>query len=82
MDPEIRESILGHWFKEKSVSERYGRISNEELVQAIDLMTFDHGQTEILMAGQKRPPLKNSEHFLNNEGGIKENQEVALNLSS
>jgi integrase len=47
MDPEIRESIMGHWFREKSVSERYGRISDRELVQAIDLMTFDHGETQI-----------------------------------
>lgn len=47
MDPEIRESIIGHWFKEKSVSERYGRISDGELIEAIDLMTFDHGATEI-----------------------------------
>jgi len=51
MDPEIRESILGHWFKEKSVSERYGRISDEELVRAIDRMAFDHGRTEIYVAG-------------------------------
>jgi len=50
MDPEIRESILGHWFREKSVSERYGRISNEELSRAIDSMTFDHGETEIFVA--------------------------------
>ena len=47
MDPEIRESILGHWFKEKSVMERYGRISDAELIRAIDSMTFEHGETEI-----------------------------------
>jgi integrase len=47
MDPEIRESILGHWFKEKSVMERYGRISDAELLRAVDCMTFDHGETEI-----------------------------------
>ncbi|MGO9120497.1 MAG: tyrosine-type recombinase/integrase [Desulfomonilaceae bacterium] len=52
MDPEIRESIMGHWLKEKSVSERYGRISNEELLQSIDSMTFDHGNTEILVGSQ------------------------------
>lgn len=50
MDPEIRESILGHWFREKSVSERYGRISNEELVRAIDGVTFDHGPSEIFVS--------------------------------
>ncbi len=52
MDPEIRESILGHWFREKSVSERYGRMSDDELVRSIDLMTFDHGRTEIFVAGR------------------------------
>jgi integrase len=52
MDPEIRESILGHWFKEKSVVERYGRISDDELVRAVDRMTFDHGQTEIFVVGR------------------------------
>ncbi len=54
MDPEIRESILGHWFREKSVSERYGRISDTELIQAIDLMTVDHGETEILVSAAKK----------------------------
>jgi integrase len=54
MDPEIRESILGHWFKEKSVTERYGRISDQELVQAIDRMTFDHGDTEIFVSAPKK----------------------------
>jgi len=47
MDPEIRESILGHWFKEKSVSERYGFISDGELVEAVDAMGFDCGVTQI-----------------------------------
>ena len=28
MDPEIRESIMGHWFRGKTVAERYGRISD------------------------------------------------------
>ncbi|MGO9571399.1 MAG: tyrosine-type recombinase/integrase [Desulfomonilaceae bacterium] len=54
MDPEIRESILGHWFKEKSVTERYGRISDHELRQAIDLMTLDHGDTEIFVTAPKK----------------------------
>jgi integrase len=53
MDSEIRESILGHASKARSVSERYGRISDAELLQAIDLMTFDHGDTEILVARSK-----------------------------
>jgi integrase len=47
MDPEIREAILGHKDRALSVVERYGRINEAELIQAIDLMTFDHGETEI-----------------------------------
>jgi integrase len=50
MDPQIAESILGHWCKGKSVNDRYGRISDQELVQAIDKLTFDHGETEIWVA--------------------------------
>ncbi len=50
MDPEIREAILGHSNRTLSVRERYGRISDHELLRAIDQMTFDHGNTEILVA--------------------------------
>jgi integrase len=50
MDPEIREAIMGHAERGKSVTERYGRISEEELLQAIDLFTVDHGETEIVVA--------------------------------
>ena len=54
MHPEIQESILGHSTRQRSVSERYGRISDQELLDAIDLMTFDHGETEIWVASQKQ----------------------------
>jgi len=50
MDFQIAESIMGDWFKGKSVNDRYGRISDQELIQAIDRMTFDHGETEILVS--------------------------------
>jgi hypothetical protein len=30
--------------------ERYRQISDEELLQAIDLMTFDHGETSVRIA--------------------------------
>jgi integrase len=53
MHPEIQESILGHSTRQRSVSDRYGRISDKELLDAIDLMTFDHGETEIWVASQK-----------------------------
>jgi len=35
------------------VVERYGRISDAELLQAVDGMTFDHGPTEILVAERR-----------------------------
>jgi len=53
MDPEIREAVLGHAERGRLVVERYGRISDEELVSAVDAMTFDHGETEILAAKGK-----------------------------
>ena len=46
MDPEIRESIMGHALRDKSVMERYGSLSDEEFVDAIDGMTFDHGASQ------------------------------------
>lgn len=50
IDPQIAESIMGHWFKGKSVNDRYGYISDEELVAAIERMTFDHGDTVIFVS--------------------------------
>ncbi|MBI5247882.1 MAG: site-specific integrase [Desulfomonile tiedjei] len=54
MDPEIRESIMGHWFRGKTVAERYGRISDADLVREIDKVTFQHGETEILVSESKK----------------------------
>jgi len=51
MDPEIREAIMGHATRQRSVSERYGHISDQELIQAVDSLTFDHGDTQILVVG-------------------------------
>jgi integrase len=56
MDPEIRESIMGHALRCKSISEGYGRISDEELVKAVDLMTFAHGDTEVWVTQKKKKP--------------------------
>lgn len=50
VDPQIAETILGHWFTGKSVNDRYGYVSDDELIQAIDRMTFDHGKTKVLVA--------------------------------
>jgi hypothetical protein len=38
----------------KNVNDRYGRISDQELIQAIDRMTFDHGETEIHVARDRQ----------------------------
>ncbi|MFC1835416.1 hypothetical protein ACFL2Q_11885 [Thermodesulfobacteriota bacterium] len=51
MNEQIAESIMGHYLKGKSVNDRYGRISDQELLNAIDGMTFDHGATEISVSG-------------------------------
>src|SRR5271157_3476876 len=53
VDPAVAESIMGHWFRGRSVNERYGRISDSELIQAIDSMAYDNGETEILVAGRR-----------------------------
>jgi len=50
VDYQIAESILGHATRHKSSNTRYGRISDSELLRAVDLMTFDHGTSEILVA--------------------------------
>ena len=54
IDPEIREDIMGHWWAGKNVNTRYGHISNEELVEAIDRFTVYNGDTEIWVPEQKK----------------------------
>lgn len=54
IDPEIREDIMGHWWAGKNVNTRYGFISNDELVQAIDSFTVDNGDTEIWVPERKK----------------------------
>jgi integrase len=69
MDYQIAESIMGHWFKGKSVNDRYGHIDDYELIQAIDTTTFDHGETVILAPNKAEKktesPKKECEHFVN-----------------
>ncbi|MBM3300295.1 MAG: site-specific integrase [Deltaproteobacteria bacterium] len=52
MDPFIAESILGHWFRGRSVNGRYGFVSDEELIRAIDRVSFDHGETVVWVSGK------------------------------
>jgi hypothetical protein len=56
IEREIRESIMVHWFRRKTMAERYGTISYADLLREIDKMTFDHGDTEILVS---KPKTKN-----------------------
>ncbi len=46
MDPTIRDIIVGH-STERSVADRYIRVSDEELLRAVDAMKFDNGWTEL-----------------------------------
>lgn len=48
MHPEVEKAIMGHSSRARTVHEGYGLIGDEELIKAIDVMTFDHGETEIL----------------------------------
>ena len=50
MDPTIRNLIVGH-STERSVADRYIRVSDEELLRAVDSMSFDHGWTELDLVG-------------------------------
>ncbi|MGC8660875.1 MAG: tyrosine-type recombinase/integrase, partial [Desulfomonilaceae bacterium] len=52
IDSEIREMIMGHADRKLDVSERYGIIGDDELVQAIDSFTYDNGLTQILVAAK------------------------------
>lgn len=52
MHPEIEKAIMGHSQRKKSVHEGYGVISDQQLIKAVDGMTFDHGETKIMVAGR------------------------------
>jgi integrase len=52
LDSEIREMILGHAGRTLNVAERYGFVSDDELVNAIDKFTYEHGLTQILVAAK------------------------------
>jgi hypothetical protein len=43
---------MGHADRMKPVGERYGFISDEEFITAIDKFTYDQGLTQILVASR------------------------------
>lgn len=46
IDPSVRDGIVGH-SSHRTVSERYYRLSDKVLLDAVDSMSFDHGWTEL-----------------------------------
>ncbi len=71
MDRDIAESILGHWLRGRSVNERYGAISDQELIRAVDAMEFDHGETEIRVPDWKGASVKNGNKMVTMTGSKK-----------
>jgi hypothetical protein len=45
--PYIADAILGHGDKKRSLQALYFTLSDEDLLAAIDMMTFDVGETDI-----------------------------------
>jgi hypothetical protein len=77
IDEDIRESILGHSERGESVRQRYGIISDEELLNAIDKMTFSHGATAIHAMQRPKKKSKNVNKNVNKDGR-KENRDARL----
>lgn len=50
MDPTVRDIIVGH-STERTVADRYIRVSDEEPLKAVDSMRFDNGWTELNQVG-------------------------------
>ncbi len=48
IDPTVRDLIVGH-SSERSVADRYIRVSDEQLLKAVDSMRFDNGWSELDM---------------------------------
>ena len=65
MDPAVSNAIVGH-SSVRPVEDRYIRVSDEVLLQAVDSMTFDHGCTELDFveeAPMEVPPEKGMEEY-------------------
>jgi hypothetical protein len=48
LHPLIADAIVGHADRKEDVKCLYLTISDEDLVREIDLLTLDHGETDIL----------------------------------
>lgn len=52
--PEFIDAIVGHWGKEKAVNQRYGYMDQKELIEAIDKVSWDNGDTRIYVSSKVR----------------------------
>ena len=80
IDPAVRNAIVGH-ASVRPVEDRYIRVSDEVLLQAVDSMTFDHGCTELDFVEEARmeaPPEKGMEGVWKMCRRNKENQGAAV----
>ncbi|MGO9566016.1 MAG: tyrosine-type recombinase/integrase [Desulfomonilaceae bacterium] len=63
IDPTVRNAIVGHT-SSRPVEDRYIHLSDEELLRAVDSMTFDHGRTQLDFVDEdstEAPPEKGME---------------------
>jgi integrase len=83
IDPTVRNLIVGH-SSQRSVEDRYIRVSDEELLKAVDSMTFDHGWTELDLVEETQSDVGNEKgtEKRRKHQGYKEKQEVPIKLSS
>ncbi|MFA6224471.1 MAG: tyrosine-type recombinase/integrase [Desulfomonilaceae bacterium] len=44
----VLQAIVGHVDRMRPITQRYGRVSDQELLDAIDKLVTDHGSTEVL----------------------------------
>lgn len=65
MHPEIEMLIMGHSQRGRSVHERYGRCSDQELVEAVSRVRFDNGPTELLIPAKRDRSREKCEQIVN-----------------
>jgi len=46
----VEQAIVGHADRLRPITQRYGRVSDQELLNGIDKLVTDHGSTEVLTA--------------------------------
>lgn len=49
----VLQAIVGHADRMRPITQRYGRVSDQELISGIDKLNLDHGSTEVLTVNTK-----------------------------